>query len=80
MLLYSHVTQPVIEQEIVERHRIHTVIPVHHVTHEAPIIHKSSTHAPVSLNDFLQGGGKASSFLFELNIVANVVLISWTRT
>lgn len=58
-----HVTQPVIEQEIVERHRIHTVIPVHHVTHEAPIIHKSSTHAPVSLNDFLQGGGKLDSHI-----------------
>lgn len=56
-----HVTQPVIEQEIVERHRIHTVIPVHHVTHEAPIIHKSSTHAPVSMSDFLQGGGKLDS-------------------
>jgi len=56
-----HVTQPIIEQEVVERHRIHTVIPVHHVTHEAPIIHKSSTHAPVSLNDFLQGGGKLDS-------------------
>jgi len=56
-----HVTQPIIEQEIVERHRIHTVIPVHHVTHEAPIIHKSSTHAPVSLDDFLQGGGKLDS-------------------
>jgi len=56
-----HVTQPVIEQEVVERHRIHTVIPVHHVTHEAPIIHKSSTHAPVSIDDFVKGGGQLDS-------------------
>jgi len=56
-----HVTQPVVEQEIVERERIHTVIPVHQETHEAPIIHKSSTHQPVTMDSFLSGGGKLSS-------------------
>jgi len=56
-----HVTQPIIEQEVVDRHRIHTIIPVHHVTHEAPIIHKSSVHEHVALADFLKGGGKLDS-------------------
>lgn len=56
-----HVTQPVVEHEHVERHRIHTVIPTHHVTHEAPIVHKSSVHEPVSMESFLSGGGKLDS-------------------
>jgi len=56
-----HVTQPVIEQEVIERERIHTVIPVQQVTHEAPIIHKSSTHEPVTMDNFLSGGGKLGS-------------------
>jgi len=62
-----HVTQPVIEQEVVDRHRIHTVIPVHHTTHEAPIIHKSSTHEPVTMDSFLQGGGKLGSGITHHN-------------
>jgi len=56
-----HVTQPVVEQEVVDRHRIHTVIPVHQTTHEAPIIHKSSTHEPIAMDAFLSGGGKIGS-------------------
>lgn len=62
-----HVTQPVIEQEVVDRHRIHTVIPVHHTTHEAPIVHKSSTHEPVTMDSFLQGGGKLGSGITHEN-------------
>jgi len=62
-----HVTQPVIEQEVVERERIHTVIPVHQTTHEAPIIHKSSTHEPVTLDSFLSGGGKLGSGITHEN-------------
>jgi len=62
-----HVTQPVIEKEIVDRHRIHTVIPVHHTTHEAPVIHKSSVHEPVTMDSFLQGGGKLGSGITHEN-------------
>lgn len=56
-----HVTQPVVQQEVVDRHRIHTTIPITHTTHEAPIIHKSSTHEPVTMESFLSGGGKLGS-------------------
>ncbi|KAG6828248.1 hypothetical protein H0H87_002638 [Tephrocybe sp. NHM501043] len=42
----------------IEQHRIHTVIPVHQVTHEAPVVHKSQTHAPVSMEYFAQKGGQ----------------------
>jgi len=56
-----HLTAPVIEQEVVDRHKIHTVIPTHHITHEAPIIHKSSIHEPISIADFQKGGGVLGS-------------------
>ncbi|KAG6829734.1 hypothetical protein H0H87_010406, partial [Tephrocybe sp. NHM501043] len=53
-----HIVQPIIEKETIEQHRIHTVIPVHQVTHEAPVVHKSQTHAPVSMEYFAQKGGQ----------------------
>ncbi|KAJ3512697.1 hypothetical protein NLJ89_g3366 [Agrocybe chaxingu] len=52
-----HVIQPVIEKEVLDRHRIHTTIPIHEITHEAPVVHQSQTHAPVPLEHFLQRGG-----------------------
>ncbi|CAA7263936.1 unnamed protein product [Cyclocybe aegerita] len=52
-----HVIQPVIEKEVLDRHRIHTTIPIHEVTHEAPVVHQSQTHASVALEHFLQRGG-----------------------
>ncbi|BGP14575.1 hypothetical protein JCM10213_001924 [Rhodosporidiobolus nylandii] len=58
-----HVVQPVVERDTHEHHRIHTVIPVHQTTHEAPIIHSSVQHAPMSLSDFTSGGGDLSSKL-----------------
>jgi len=51
-----HVIQSVIQEEVVDRHRIHTCIPVHHSTHEVPSIHKSST---LAMQDFLQGDGSS---------------------
>ncbi|GAA5855559.1 hypothetical protein JCM8547_007890 [Rhodosporidiobolus lusitaniae] len=58
-----HVVQPVIERDTHEHQRIHTVIPVHQTTHEAPIVHSSVQHEPMSLADFTAGGGDLSSKL-----------------
>ncbi|PPQ82785.1 hypothetical protein CVT25_009280 [Psilocybe cyanescens] len=52
-----HVIQPVIEKETIDRQHIHTTIPIHEVTHEAPVVHQSQTHAPVPMEHFLQRGG-----------------------
>lgn len=67
-----HVVQPVIEREskhfqnvtatithkllAIDRHRIHTVIPTHHVTHEAPIVHQSHHHEPMTMEQFTKLG------------------------
>lgn len=80
--LISQVIQPVVEREVQDRHRIHTVIPTKRklwnrldtssisfakpksptdTTHEAPIIHKSTKHEPVSMDQFLGQGGKLDS-------------------
>ncbi|GAA5899766.1 hypothetical protein JCM5296_004216 [Sporobolomyces johnsonii] len=58
-----HVVQPVIERDTHEHHRIHTVIPVHQRVEEAPIVHASVQHEPMSLKDFTAGGGDLSSTL-----------------
>ncbi|KIL64363.1 hypothetical protein M378DRAFT_163395 [Amanita muscaria Koide BX008] len=58
-----HVIQPVIEKETLDKHRIHTTIPIHEVTHEAPIVHQSQTHAPISVDQFLEHGGLLSGGL-----------------
>ncbi|GAA5884580.1 hypothetical protein JCM6882_005305 [Rhodosporidiobolus microsporus] len=58
-----HVVQPVIERDTHEHHRIHTVIPTHQTTHEAPIVHSSISHEPMSLKDFTAGGGDLASKL-----------------
>ncbi|PFH49285.1 hypothetical protein AMATHDRAFT_48838 [Amanita thiersii Skay4041] len=52
-----HIIQPVIEKETVDKHRIHTTIPIHEVTHEAPIVHQSQSHAPIAIEHFLSKGG-----------------------
>lgn len=41
----------------VDRQRIRTTIPIHEVTHEAPIVHQSQTHKSVPLEHFLDRGG-----------------------
>ncbi|GAA5932623.1 hypothetical protein JCM1841_000314 [Sporobolomyces salmonicolor] len=58
-----HVVQPVIERDTHEHHRVHTVIPVHQRVEEAPIVHASVQHEPMSLKDFTAGGGDLSSTL-----------------
>lgn len=58
-----HVIQPVIEKETFDKHRIHTTIPIHEVTHEAPIVHQSQSHAPISVDQFLENGGLLSGGL-----------------
>ncbi|KAG6851712.1 hypothetical protein C0991_006783, partial [Blastosporella zonata] len=52
-----HIVQPIIHKETIEPHRIRTVIPIYQVTHEAPIVHKSQVHEPVSMDHFIQKGG-----------------------
>ncbi|GAA5967245.1 hypothetical protein JCM11641_000487 [Rhodosporidiobolus odoratus] len=66
-----HVVQPVVERDTHEHHRIHTVIPVHQTTHEAPIVHSSVSHEPMSLKDFTAGGGDLAS---KLKHDANLLL------
>ncbi|POY72622.1 hypothetical protein BMF94_4450 [Rhodotorula taiwanensis] len=58
-----HVVQPVIERDTHEHHRIRTTIPVHHTVVEAPIVHASVQHEPLSLKDFVAGGGDLKSTL-----------------
>jgi len=58
-----NVVQPVIEKDSHEYHRIQTVIPTHVVTHEAPIVHESTQHKPVSKDEFLSGGGSLDNKL-----------------
>lgn len=52
-----NVVVPLISHDQHEHHRIKTVIPTHHVMHEAPIIHESSTLEAISKDDFLKRGG-----------------------
>ncbi|EAU87427.2 hypothetical protein CC1G_02186 [Coprinopsis cinerea okayama7 len=52
-----HVIQPVIEKETIDRQHIHTTIPIHEVTQEAPIVHQSQTHAPIPMDHFVERGG-----------------------
>ncbi|TFK26940.1 hypothetical protein FA15DRAFT_754635 [Coprinopsis marcescibilis] len=52
-----HVIQPVIEKETVERESIHTTIPIHEVTEDAPIVHQSQMHAPIPMEYFVEHGG-----------------------
>lgn len=41
----------------IDKQVIHTTIPIHEITHEAPVVHQSQTHAPVPLEHFLSRGG-----------------------
>jgi len=68
-----NVIQPVIEKETHDRHRIHTTVPIHHVTHEAPIVHQSIQHQPLNMKDFLQRGGSFSKADTHLNISQKVL-------
>jgi hypothetical protein len=52
-----HVVQPVIAKETIDRHRIYTTIPIREEIHEAPVIHQSQNHAPVSIDHYLEHGG-----------------------
>ncbi|TNY22768.1 hypothetical protein DMC30DRAFT_116237 [Rhodotorula diobovata] len=58
-----HVVQPQIERDVHEHHRIHTVVPIHQTTHEAPVVHASVLHEPLKLDDFVAGGGDLKSTL-----------------
>jgi len=41
----------------IDLQRIRTTIPIHEVSHDAPIIHQSQTHNAVPIEHFLQKGG-----------------------
>ncbi|RDB18314.1 hypothetical protein Hypma_000536 [Hypsizygus marmoreus] len=49
-----HVVQPIIEKESIDRSRIHTVIPIHQVSHEIPVIREPRILAPVSIDGFVE--------------------------
>ncbi|KAF5353508.1 hypothetical protein D9756_007975 [Leucocoprinus leucothites] len=52
-----HIIQPIIEKETVDRQRIRTTIPIHEISHDAPVIHQSQTHNAVPIEHFLKNGG-----------------------
>ncbi|SOV02013.1 uncharacterized protein UDID_04897 [Ustilago sp. UG-2017a] len=56
-----NVVQPIIEKDTHEYHRVQTTIPTHVVIHEAPIVHESTHHQPVSKDEFLRGGGNLTN-------------------
>ncbi|PWZ00070.1 hypothetical protein BCV70DRAFT_223338 [Testicularia cyperi] len=62
-----NVVQPIVEKDTHEYHRIQTVIPTHVVTHEAPIVHESTHHKPVSKADFLSNGGKLGNTITSVH-------------
>ncbi|KAF8963292.1 hypothetical protein BDZ97DRAFT_1042457 [Flammula alnicola] len=68
-----HVIQPVIEKETVDKQRIRTTIPIHEITHEAPVVHQSMTHAPVALEHFLQRGGTLEGAIPQAQISEKVL-------
>lgn len=49
-----HIIQPVIEKETIDKRRIHATIPIHTVTHEAPVVHQSQVHDPVPIETFVK--------------------------
>ncbi|KZO94038.1 hypothetical protein CALVIDRAFT_232704 [Calocera viscosa TUFC12733] len=53
-----NVIQPIVQKETTAPTRIHTTVPLHHVVHEAPIVHSSIAHEPMAREDFLSQGGK----------------------
>ncbi|KAG6860872.1 hypothetical protein C0995_006552 [Termitomyces sp. Mi166 len=59
----------------IDQHRIHTIIPIHQITHEAPIVHKSQTHAPVTMEHFVQKGGQITGGLMY-DQIGSVILRS----
>ncbi|KAF8654783.1 hypothetical protein AX16_003438 [Volvariella volvacea WC 439] len=68
-----HVIQPVIQKETIHRHRIHTIIPTHEVVHEAPIIHQTQTHEPITMEHFLEKGGEMSNAFTQKSIASKVL-------
>lgn len=56
-----HVMQPIITKETIDKQRIHTTIPIHAVTHEAPVVHQSKVHQVLPLETFIQEGGSIES-------------------
>ncbi|KAN0065135.1 hypothetical protein ACQY0O_001632 [Thecaphora frezii] len=62
-----NVVQPIVEKDSHEYHRIKTIIPSTVVTHEAPIVHESTSHKPISKADFLSGGGKLNSTITSVH-------------
>ncbi|KAF5329510.1 hypothetical protein D9619_009320 [Psilocybe cf. subviscida] len=68
-----HVIQPIIEKETIDKHRIVTTIPIREITHEAPVVHQSQTHAPVPLEHFLQRGGTLSGAIGQDEITKKML-------
>ena len=62
-----NVVQPIIEKDTHEYHRIQTTIPTHVVSHEAPIVHESTHHKPVTKDEFLSGGGDLKNGVRSIN-------------
>lgn len=68
-----HVIQPIIEKTVTDQEFTHTTIPIHEVTHEAPIVHQSQVHAPIPLNQFVQSGGVVDGGISQDSISSRVL-------
>ncbi|MBW0538663.1 hypothetical protein O181_078378 [Austropuccinia psidii MF-1] len=68
-----NIVQPVVEKETHERHRIHTTVPIHQVTNEAPIIHASIQEKPISMEEFLKKGGSLKSTVTHTDIGKSIL-------
>lgn len=68
-----HVIQPIIEKETIDRERIRTTIPIHEVTHEAPVIHESQIHTAVPIEHFLRDGGALTGAVSQADIKTRVL-------
>ncbi|CAO1629706.1 unnamed protein product [Parajaminaea phylloscopi] len=69
-----HVVQPVLIRDEHHHTRQQTTIPVEHHIYNAPIIHESIAHEPVSLAEFQKTGGVLDSKLGNLGSIKDNVL------
>jgi hypothetical protein len=57
----------------IEGERVRTTIPIHEVTHEAPVVHQPQSHEPVALENFLSSGGSLQGGIPQNEIARKVL-------
>lgn len=69
-----HVVQPILIRDEHHHTRQQTTIPIEHHVYNAPIIHESIQHEPVSLAEFSKTGGLLDSKLGNVGSLKNTLL------